>query len=88
MAVKVRRIGTTSPIGAASQFNIHAIGEVIVMWADDASDEYVRDLEAEIDGEWKPLGQAFTDKDLITDNYNTRFFVPPTPEDRERGYAL
>lgn len=39
-------------------------------------------------GQWKDMDQAFLDHDLITDNYNTIFFEPKTPEDRARGYTL
>lgn len=76
-------------LGSASRFNIHGIGAIFVCWRDgDMSEEMGRNLEVEIDGEWKPLTDAFKDHDLITDNHNTRFFKPPTPEDRERGYTL
>lgn len=38
--------------------------------------------------QWKDLNQAMKDRDVITDNYNTYFFEPRTPEDRIRGFTL
>ena len=51
---------------------------------------YIQDLDVYLPalGAWKDMAQAFRDKDLITDDYNTYFLEPPTPEDRERGYLL
>lgn len=86
--MKVRYAGKPDSVGIANHFNTHGLGSVVVGWEGDLSDEMISDLEVEIAGEWKPLSQAFRDKDLITDNYNIRFFEPPTPEDRERGYTL
>lgn len=39
-------------------------------------------------GEWKPMDDAFRDRNVIIDNHNTTFFEPKTNEDRERGFAL
>lgn len=78
-------------IGWAGRFNTHGIGEVIVGFPDDGgqTSESISELEVQLSsGEWKDMRQAFADKDLITDNYNTAFFEPATPEDRERGYVL
>jgi hypothetical protein len=68
------------------RFNISTLGEVILP---DTS-EFVSELDVWLEQkkEWKDMHQAFMDKDLITDNYNTRFFEPPTQEDRERGFTL
>lgn len=75
--------------GSASQFNTSSINEVVVCWnGGDMSSEYASDLEVQIGNVWKPLTDAFRDSDVITDNHNTRFFEPRSPEDRERGYAL
>lgn len=51
---------------------------------------YQRDFDVLLEAkrEWKDLNQAFHDRDVIIDNYNTRFFEPQTPEDRERGHTL
>lgn len=68
----------------ASRFNLAALNEVDV--GDDSA--FVSELEVEINGKWKDMGQAFKDHDLIVDNYNTIFFEPKTPEDRERGFTL
>lgn len=68
----------------ASQFNVHAMAEVLT--GDDSA--FVSSLDVLINGEWKDMGQAFKDHDLITDNYNTCFFEPRDDEERKRGYAL
>ena len=75
--------------GEASRFNLHALNEVIVTFDDGSADTcFLRELEVRIAGEWKSMRQAFEDRDLITDNENTCFFEPRTPEDRARGYTL
>ena len=40
------------------------------------------DVWLESKQEWKDMAQAFRDKDLIIDNYNTIFFEPKTQEDK------
>lgn len=88
---------TTKSVARADKFNIHGLGEIIVMFLpDDGNDGYdqtsdfIRDYEVWLKQkhEWKDLVQAFKDKDVIRDNYNTRFFEPKTQEDRKRGYTL
>jgi len=37
-------------------------------------------------GHWIPMDEAFKNKDLITDNYNTTFFEPENDEEKKRGY--
>jgi len=39
-------------------------------------------------GHWIPMDEAFKNKDLITDNYNTTFFEPENDEEKKRGYRL
>lgn len=80
------RYQETGEIGAASQFNIHAISEVLT--GDDSAYIYELDVWIEALQAWKPLADAFRDRDVIVDNYNTYFFEPQTDEDRERGYTL
>ena len=76
-------------IGYSGAFNESAIWEIIVYFEDGgASSEYPKDYDVEIDGGWKDLNQAFKDHDVIPDNYNTTFFLPPTEEDRQRGFTL
>lgn len=76
----------TGEIGAASQFNIHAINEVLT--GDDSA--YIHELDVWIEAfqDWKPLADAFRDRDVIVDNLNTYFFEPTTEEDKKRGYTL
>lgn len=70
----------------SNQFNIHSLNEILT--GEDSA--YIHDLEAWIEAkqEWKCLQQAFIDRDVITDNYNTWFFEPKTEADRKRGYTL
>lgn len=39
-------------------------------------------------GHWISMDEAFKNKDLITDNYNTKFFEPKDEEEKNRGYRL
>lgn len=68
----------------AWRFNTHALSEVLT--GNDSA--YISELDVCIKEEWKDLGSAFRDKDVIPDNYNQFFVEPPTDEDRERGYLL
>ena len=76
----------------ARRFNVSALNEVICEWADGSADSmFIRDLDIFIEADnigWKDLRDAFTDKDIIIDNYNTCFFEPTTGEDKVRGYTL
>lgn len=89
--MKLRRKGKPGSEACSSAFNIHGIGEIIVTFDDgSASSEFLRDYEVFLESkdEWKDLRQALKDHDVITDNYNSHFFEPPTEEDRQRGYTL
>lgn len=86
--MKVRKIGTEAECTAIN-FNMVGIGEMIVYFPEgDASSEFIRDYEVwlEASQEWKNMNQAFRDHDLITDNYNVRFFEPITLKEREQGF--
>lgn len=69
-----------------SKFNVHALFEVIVYFEDDSDTIPGSELEVFLGDAWVKLGQAFRDKLLITDNYNTEFFEPANEAERERGY--
>lgn len=81
MKIRYKKSGA---LGAASGFNIHAIGEVLT--GDDTV--YISDLDVWVEalGGWKDMREAFRDRDIIPDNYHTSFAEPQTPADRERGY--
>ena len=75
----------------SSRFNTHGLGEMIVQHEEYGADSvYIKDFDIFLKSkqEWQDMAQAFRDKDLITDNYNTVFFEPRTQEDRTRGYTL
>ncbi len=77
--------------GSASNFNMASLNEVIVGFEEGDMDScFVSDLGVFIEKtkSWKSLKQAFKDRDVITDNYNSYFFEPQTEEDRERGFTL
>lgn len=74
-----------------TKFNVHGLGEVIGCSLEFGCDLFfIADLDVYIEAlkEWKDMRQAFKDKDLITDNYNTWFFEPKDEIERERGYTL
>ncbi len=76
----------------SGKFNVHALSEVICFWSTGEADSmFVADLDVFIEANgigWKDLEQAFKDKDIITDNFNTCFFEPANEKDKERGYTL
>lgn len=94
--MRVRMKDKPEVVFYAGMFNIHGIGEVIGYGETFGSDLfYTADLDVLLGEEkeswhlrWKDMRQAFKDHDLITDNYNTRFFEPVNEEDRKRGYTL
>lgn len=82
-------------LGHSNKFNIHSLNEIIVGFDDDengepmgADSDFIRNYEVFLEKtqQWKCMSQAFKDHDLITDNYNERFFEPKNDEERERGY--
>ena len=80
----------TKEEGSSGDFNTSSLTEIYVYfddWTDsDFPDNY--DVFIESKNEWVDLRQAFRVKDIITDNYNTRFFEPKNDEEKERGYSL
>jgi hypothetical protein len=89
--MKLREKLNAESISYSDKFNIYGIGEIIVNCEDgdrfsDSISNY--DVFLKKSGKWKDLRQAFQDKDIITDNYNTSFFEPSTDEDKERGFTL
>lgn len=83
--MKIRYKNTGSE-GAASQFNIHAMAEVLT--GDDSASICDLDVFLPKLGAWKDMGQAFADHDLIVDDYNTCFFEPENDVERARGYRI
>lgn len=83
MRLRYKKTGTET---AGSTFNMHSLDEVLT--GDDSPSVSELDVFLPSTGEWKDMSQAFKDHDIIMDNYNTCFFVPPTDADRERGYTL
>ena len=81
MKLRYKKTGTET---ASSSFNVHAMAEVLT--GDDTV--YISDLDVWLPklNIWKDMGRAFTDHDLIVDDYNTYFFEPENDEEREKGW--
>lgn len=83
---------TTGKLGSSDQLNVHSMNEIIVYYEDDCDSEFIKDFDIELGvgpaAHWKDLREAFVAHDVITDNFNTRFFEPTNEEDKSRGYAL
>lgn len=82
----------TSDLCQSDKFNMHSTSEIIVFYEDDCDSDYIKNFDVELGvGDavrWVDLRQAFKDHDVITDNFNTRFFEPKDEEDRARGYTI
>lgn len=82
----------TGKLCYSERFNIHSLNEIFAHFEDDSDTMFIREFDVELGtgdaAHWKDLRQAFEDHDVITDNYNTRFFEPKTEEDKIRGYAI
>ncbi len=75
--------------GTSNSFNILTVGEVLVHFDDGSmTSMYVSDLEVCINDKWISMTDAFKQKLLITDNYNTHFFEPKDEEEKTRGYRI
>lgn len=87
---KVRFKNNHSASGFAREFNVHGLDEVIVGFDDEGGMDscFIKDLEVFIEArqEWKDMSAAFRDRDLIPDNYNTRFAEPRSEAERAQGY--
>jgi hypothetical protein len=83
--MKVRYKNNPETIGYSSSFNMCSLCEVLVSgdWGGDSA--FIKDLDVFILAEyqWKDMRQAFEDRDIITDNYNTCFFEPDNEEDKK-----
>lgn len=67
----------------SSTFNPHGFGEVLT--GDDSA--FISELDVFVpDIGWMDMRLAFQERDIIPDNYNLHFGVPPTPADKARGY--
>lgn len=86
--------------GDATNLNTSALDEIVAgfVWDDPDTGEKQYDMDSvffhdldvyiEVLGEWKDLIEAFRNKDVITNNYNTRIHEPRNEEERKRGYSL
>ena len=90
--MKIRMKDNIDQPFVSSRFNIHGLGEVVGFGDQFGSDcFFIKDLDVFIEANnvgWKDMRQAFKDKDIIVDNYNTYFFEPSSEKDRKRGFTL
>lgn len=83
------RTKETGEIAHSGNFNTHGLSEIIVYFFDgDCTSDFIHNYEVYLErkNEWKPLDQAFKDKDVIPDNYNTMFREAKNKEEKERGW--
>jgi len=80
------RYKKTGRITFCSKFNVGGLFEVIT--EDDSA--FIKDLDVYLTKkqEWKDLGQAFKNKDLIPDNLNVWFYEPENEVERKQRYRL
>ncbi len=88
--MKARLIKNKDVTGMSNKFNTTSHNEVFMYFDNEggASSEFISDVEVKIKDKWIPLSEAFKQKLLISDNYNTEFFEPINEEEKERGYKL
>lgn len=75
--------------GYSDTFNTHALSEVIVGFTDgDYSSEYIKDYDVYLENRqiWMDMQEAFREKHIISDNYNTSFREPVNEAEREKGW--
>lgn len=85
--MKVRYHDRPDTWGLSGNFNTHSASEVLVYFPDgDATSESSAQLDVQLPGgAWKPMNQAFEDRDIVPNNLNTWFAVPDA-EQKARGY--
>lgn len=79
----------TGALGYCSKSNTYAMAEVIVYFDEgDCSSEFIKDYDVylELQQTWKSMDEAFRNRDLIPDNYDTEFREPRNDDERERGW--
>lgn len=81
---KIRYKNDPEDVRIVNQLNTHALAEVLT--GDDSA--FFSELEVFLERkqEWKCLSQAFKDRDIITDNYNTVFAEPRNQAEKVQGY--
>ena len=75
--------------GYSSTFNTHACSEIIVCYPDgDMDSGFITDHEAYIESRqvWMDMQDAFREKLIIPDNYNTGFREPANEAERGKGW--
>lgn len=85
MKIRYKKTGSE---GHSSSFNVNAISEVLVYFDDGGGDSaFIHELDVLLPTGWKDMERAFTDNDLVRDNYNTHFFLTPVDSLQPVGAA-
>lgn len=81
---------TNGDLCESHAFNVHALSEILVTFPDGSRDsDYISNYEVFLpDGTCKELAQAFRDRDVVPNNYNSVFGLPIDDAARQRGYNL
>lgn len=75
--MKVRLKSNHDTIGYSNEFNMHGLGEFIVIYEDgDASSEYIRDYDVYVESQdrWMPLREAEKLGYIKVDEYDHHFW--------------
>ena len=75
--------------GYSSTFNTHACSEIVVYFPDgDCSSEFIADYDVYLESTqiWMDMQEAFREKLIIPDNYNTAFREPVNKAERDKGW--
>ncbi len=82
------RVIKTGEEGSTGAFNTTSLFEVFFYCKEWMDTMFPEDLEVYIEAEqkWMSISQAFKEKALIPNNYNTHFAEPADEKDKERGY--
>lgn len=87
--MNVRQKSNKDIIWFSDRFNVHSLSEVIIQNEFHGADsEFIKNLDVFIENKWYDFSIALQNHKLITDNYNTKFFLPTNPEDKKRGFTL
>lgn len=76
-------------MGYSSKFNIHAMSEIIICFDDgDCNSDFIDDYDVYLESSkrWESMKEAFRNKDIIIDNYNSEFREPHNEAERGRGW--
>lgn len=87
--MEIRYIDNPKIIYHSSAFNLSSHSEIIICNINHGCDsDFINKFEVKINNKWVLMVDAFKNHNLITDDHNTRFYLPINNEDKKRGYYL